>query len=83
MQVLAMKRKARRKIRCSLEEIIRELYFKQGCRVTRPSGLIIGAIVLGQEANFDRKEVLADHQRIKRQTQLGSNAIFPRRSWRR
>jgi phage terminase large subunit len=42
---------------------------------------LIGAIVLGQEANIDWKELLEGHKRITRQMQLGigSNAIFPRR----
>jgi hypothetical protein len=42
---------------------------------------LIGAIVLGQEANFNWQEELEDQKRIKRQMQLGfgSNAMFPRR----
>jgi hypothetical protein len=43
---------------------------------------LIGAIVLGQQANINwQEEQLEDQKRIKRQTQLGigSNAIFPRR----
>ena len=48
---------------------------------------LIGAIVLGQEANFNWQEEMEDWKRIKRQMELGigSNALFPRRhiEWRR
>src|SRR5258708_37510463 len=48
---------------------------------------LIGAIVLGQEANFNWQEEMEDWKRIKRQMELGigSKALFPRRhiDWRR
>jgi hypothetical protein len=48
---------------------------------------LIGAIVLGQEANFNWQEDMEDWKRIKPQMELGigSNALFPRRhiEWRR
>jgi hypothetical protein len=46
----------------------------------RPDALI-GAIMLGQEAKIDWKQLLEDQKRIKRQMQfgIGCNAIFPRR----
>ena len=42
---------------------------------------LIGAIVLGQEANFNWQEEMEDWKRIKRPMYLGigGNAIFPRR----
>ena len=42
---------------------------------------LIGAIVLGIDAQIDSREVMEDWKRIKRQMQLGigSSCIFPRR----